>query len=372
MKIGIPKETAPGESRVATVPEAVKKFSSKGFTVCIEKSAGEPAHFTDDAYAQAGARLVSGDEVLSADLVLKVGVPVPGEIDKMKEGSVLCALLDPCRNDETLAKLAGKGVTALAMELIPRTTRAQSMDVLSSQAGIAGYRAVIEAASRYPRFFPMMMTSAGAARPAKLMVLGAGVAGLQAIATARRLGCDVEAFDVRPAVREEIQSLGAKFIDLDIGESGAGEGGYAKELSEEGKKRQQAALTEYLKKANVIVSTALIPCRDAPVLITEDAVKGLAEGAVIIDLAAASGGNCPLSEPDQVVVKHGVTIVGHTNYPSMVPGDSSAFYARNLFNLVSIMVEEKESALSWKDFAEDDITKAAMVTQGGEVVYKKP
>ncbi|MBT8419932.1 MAG: Re/Si-specific NAD(P)(+) transhydrogenase subunit alpha [Gammaproteobacteria bacterium] len=372
MKIGIPKETIPGEFRVATVPDAVKKFCGKGFTVCVEKSAGESAHFTDEAYVQAGAQLVGNDEALGADLVLKVGVPAPGEIDKMKSGGVLCSLLDPCRNENALTGLAGKGVTALAVELIPRTTRAQSMDVLSSQAGIAGYRAIIEAASRYPRFFPMMMTSAGAARPAKLIVLGAGVAGLQAIATARRLGCDVEAFDVRPAVREEIQSLGAKFIDLDVGESGAGEGGYAKELSEEGKKRQQAALTEYLKKANIIVSTALIPCRDAPVLITEDAVKGLAEGSVIIDLAAASGGNCPLSEPDQVVVKHGVSLVGHTNYPSMVPGDASAFYARNLFNLVSILVEEKEGNLAWKDFAEDDISKAATVTRGGEIVYQKP
>ncbi|VFM96718.1 MAG: NAD(P) transhydrogenase subunit alpha [Candidatus Kentron sp. G] len=372
MKIGIPKETIPGESRVAAVPEMVKKFCSKGFAVCVEKSAGESAHFPDDAYAQAGARLVGTDEALDADLVLKVGLPALGEIDKMQEASVLCALLDPCRNEEVLARLAGKGVTALAMELIPRTTRAQSMDVLSSQAGIAGYRAVIEAASHYPRFFPMMMTSAGAARPAKFIVLGAGVAGLQAIATARRLGCDVEAFDVRPAVREEIQSLGAKFIDLDIGETGAGEGGYAKELSEEGKKRQQAALTEYLKKANVIVSTALIPCRDAPVLVTEEAVEGMAEGSVIIDLAAAFGGNCPSSKPDQVVVEHGVTIIGHTNYPAMVPGDASAFYARNLFNLVSILVEEKEGALSWKDFTEDDISAAATVTRGGEIVYKKP
>nr|VFJ87743.1 MAG: NAD(P) transhydrogenase subunit alpha [Candidatus Kentron sp. LFY] len=372
MKLGVPKETMAGETRVAANPEMVKKFCDKGFTVRVEKSAGGSAHFVDELYAQAGAVLVDAPDALGADLVLKVGAPTPDEIDKMKEGAVLCALLDPCRNEEMLAELAGKGVTALAMESIPRTTRAQSMDVLSSQAGIAGYRAILEAASRYPRFFPMMMTSAGAARPAKLMVLGAGVAGLQAIATARRLGCDVEAFDVRPAVREEIQSLGAKFIDLDVGESGAGEGGYARELSEEGKKQQQAALTEYLKKANVIVSTALIPCRPAPVLITEDAVKGLAEGSIIVDLAAASGGNCPLSEPNQVVVKHGVTIIGYTNYPGMVPSDASAFYARNLFNLVSILIEEKDGALSWKDFAEDDISAAATVTQGGEVVYKKP
>nr|VFK79094.1 MAG: NAD(P) transhydrogenase subunit alpha [Candidatus Kentron sp. SD] len=373
MKLGVPKETMHGETRVAANPEMVKKFCDKGFTVCVEKSAGESACFADELYAQAGARLIEGSsEILGADLVLKVGVPTSDEIDKMKQGAVLCTLLDPCRNEESLIKLAARGVTALAMELIPRTTRAQSMDVLSSQAGIAGYRAVIEAATRYPRFFPMMMTSAGAARPAKLIVLGAGVAGLQAIATARRLGCDVEAFDVRPAVREEIQSLGAKFIDLGVEESGAGEGGYAKELSEEGKKKQQSALTEYLKKASVIVSTALIPCRPAPVLITEDAVKGMANGSIIVDLAAAFGGNCPLSEPDEIVVKHDVTIIGHTNYPSMVPTDASAFYSRNLFNLVSILVEEKDGKLSWKEFADDEISKAAVVTQGGEVVYKKP
>nr|VFJ58065.1 MAG: NAD(P) transhydrogenase subunit alpha [Candidatus Kentron sp. FW]VFJ66993.1 MAG: NAD(P) transhydrogenase subunit alpha [Candidatus Kentron sp. FW] len=372
MKLGVPKETTVGEARVAANPEMVKKFCDKGFTVCVEKSAGASAYFADEMYAQAGAQLVDASEALGADLVLKIGAPTPDEIGKMKQGAVLCALLDPCRNQDMLTKLAGQGVTALAMELIPRTTRAQSMDVLSSQAGIAGYRAVIEAASRYPRFFPMMMTSAGAARPAKLIVLGAGVAGLQAIATARRLGCDVEAFDVRPAVREEIQSLGAKFIDLDVGESGAGEGGYAKELSEEGKKQQQQALTEYLKKASVIISTALIPCRPAPVLVTEDAVKGLAKGSVIVDLAAASGGNCPLSEPDQVVVKHDVTIIGHTNYPSMVATDASAFYSRNLFNLVSILIEEKDGKPSWKDFAEDDISAAATVTQDGEIVYEMP
>nr|VFK27907.1 MAG: NAD(P) transhydrogenase subunit alpha [Candidatus Kentron sp. MB]VFK31785.1 MAG: NAD(P) transhydrogenase subunit alpha [Candidatus Kentron sp. MB]VFK75562.1 MAG: NAD(P) transhydrogenase subunit alpha [Candidatus Kentron sp. MB] len=372
MKLGVPKETVAGEARVATSPDMVKKFCGKGFAVCVERSAGESACFADDLYAQAGAQLVDATEALSADLVLKVSAPTPDEIDKMKSGAVLCALLDPCRYEDTLAKLTEKGITALAMELIPRTTRAQSMDVLSSQAGIAGYRAVIEAATRYPRFFPMMMTSAGAARPAKLIVLGAGVAGLQAIATARRMGCDVEAFDVRPAVREEIQSLGAKFIDLDVGESGAGEGGYARELSEEGKKQQQKALTEYLKKANVIISTALIPCRPAPVLITEEAVRGLAKGSIIVDMAAASGGNCPLSEPDQVVVRHDVTIIGYTNYPSMVPTDASAFYARNLFNLVSILIEEKEGNISWKDFAEDDISKAATITRGGEVVYQRP
>nr|VFK52462.1 MAG: NAD(P) transhydrogenase subunit alpha [Candidatus Kentron sp. TC] len=372
MKLGVPRETIAGETRVAAHPEMVKKFCDKGFTVCIEESAGKRAYFADDLYAQAGARLVDADEALSADLVLKVGIPTSNEVEKMKQGAVLCALLDPCRNGELLAKLATQGVTALAMELIPRTTRAQSMDVLSSQAGIAGYRAVIEAACRYPRFFPMMMTSAGAARPAKLIVLGAGVAGLQAIATARRLGCDVEAFDVRPTVREEIQSLGAKFIELDVEESGAGEGGYAKELSEEGKRQQQNALTEYLKKANVIISTALIPCRSAPVLVTEDAVKGLAHGSIIVDLAAAFGGNCPLSKPDKVVIEHDVTIIGYTNYPGMVPTDASAFYSRNLFNLISILIEEKDGTLSWKEFAEDDISKAAMVTRGGEIVYQKP
>ncbi|MFZ0257970.1 MAG: Re/Si-specific NAD(P)(+) transhydrogenase subunit alpha [Gammaproteobacteria bacterium] len=370
MKIGVPKEIVSGETRVASTPEMVKKLLAKGFEVCIERGAGHLACYDDAAYEAAEAQLVDTLDAFSADLVIKVRAPTLEEIGHFKQGAVFCALLEPCENTALLERLAEVGVTAFAMEAIPRTTRAQGMDVLSSQANIAGYRAVVEGAGRYVRFFPMMMTAAGAARPARVVVLGAGVAGLQAIATARRLGAEVEAFDVRPTVKEEIQSLGAKFIELDLGESGAGEGGYARELTAEAKERQQKALTEYLKKANVIISTALIPCKAAPVLITEEAVKGLAEGSVIIDMAAANGGNCPLTKAGEVITAHGVTIVGFTNYPALVPTDASAFYARNMLNLLSILVDTQDDALIFKDFSQDDITRAAMVTHQGKVLYQ--
>jgi NAD(P) transhydrogenase subunit alpha len=269
--------------------------------------------------------------------------------------------VESCETDETLKAMLAKGIIYLAMERIPRISRAQSMDALSSQSNIAGYRAVIEAAAHYGRFLPLMMTSAGSAKPARLVVLGAGVAGLQAIATARRLGADVYAYDVRPETKEQIESLGAKAIELDLGESGSGEGGYAKELSDEAKAKQQQLLCDELSKAHVIITTALIPCRPAPTLITEAVVERMREGSVIIDLAAANGGNCPLSEADKVVVKHGVIIVGHTNYPSMVPSDASAFYAGNIMNLLNIMVNKGDRGLSLKDLNEDEITAAMQV-----------
>jgi NAD(P) transhydrogenase subunit alpha len=258
----------------------------------------------------------------------------------------------------------------MSMELIPRTSRAQSMDALSSQANIAGYRAVLEATTHYKRFFPMMMTSAGSAKAAKVAVLGAGVAGLQAIATARRLGASVESYDVRPEVKEQILSLGAKFIELDVGEQGSGSGGYAKELSEEGKRKQQAALTERLKKFDVIISTANIPGRKAPVLITEDAVKGMRTGSVIVDMAAANGGNCPLSEADKIVTKHNVTIVGLTNFPGLVPADSSNFYARNLATLLGLMAVAKDGKVTLNVNLEDDIIAASLTTYQGQVRFK--
>lgn len=372
MRIGIPREVWPGETRVAATPETAKKFRAKGLEVLVERSAGRQAYFPDAAYETAGAELVDAGAAFAADIVIKVHGPTLDEVGSMTPGTVLCALLDPCQNDDLLKRLAEARVTAIAMEAIPRTTRAQAMDVLSSQANIAGYRAMIEGASRYVRFFPMMMTAAGAARPAKVIVLGAGVAGLQAIATARRLGAEVEAFDVRPAVKEEVQSLGAKFIELDLGESGAGEGGYAKALSEDAQRRQREALAEKLKKANVIISTALIPCKAAPVLITEGAVEGMGEGAVIVDMAAAAGGNCPLTEADKVITKDGVTIVGYTNYPAMMPSDASAFYARNMFNLVSILLDSKDDEIAFKDFSQDEISSTAMVTHEGQVLYQKP
>ncbi len=369
MKVGVPKESLPGETRVAATPDTVKKLAGLGFEVLVEAGAGMGASFPDAEYEAAGGNLVDRAGALAGEIVLKVRKPTVDETAALGHGATLVAFLEPYESDGTLPRLAEHGVNALSVERIPRISRAQSMDALSSQANIAGYRAVIEAASHYPRFFPMMMTAAGSARPARVIVLGAGVAGLQAIATARRLGATVEGFDVRPAVKEEVESLGAKFIELDLGESGEGAGGYAKELSDDAKARQQAALTEYLGKANVVISTALIPGRPAPVLITEEALERMAAGAVVVDMAAQNGGNCPLTEADRVVVKHAVTLVGHTNYPAMVPGDASAFYARNLFNLIKLMIDPEHPG-SLKDFSADEVTAAALVTGGGKVLVE--
>ena len=361
MKLGIPQETLAGERRVATTPDVAKKLIGKGFHVLLERGAGAAAHYTDDAYAEAGVELVDRDACFNADIVLKVRRPSDEEAAAVRAGAVYISLLESCGDDPLAGRMVENGVQVLAMERMPRISRAQSMDALSSQSNIAGYRSVIEAAAHHGRFFPMMMTSAGSAKPARVVVLGAGVAGLQAIATARRLGADVYAYDVRPETKEQIQSLGAKPIELDLGESGAGEGGYAKELSDEAKAKQQTLLADELAKAHVIVTTALIPCRPAPELITEDVVKRMREGAVIGDVAAANGGNCKLTKADEVVTAHGVTIVGHTNYPSMVPSDASAFYAKNLENLLGIMVDESDAGLVLKDLAEDEITKAMRV-----------
>jgi NAD(P) transhydrogenase subunit alpha len=361
MKLGVPRETREGERRVATTPEVAKKLIGKGLRVVVERGAGAAAGYHDEEYAQAGADLADAAQVYGCDIVVKVRKPSSDEIAALGQGAVYIGLLETCEDDGTLSGLLEKGVRTIAMERIPRISRAQSMDALSSQANIAGYRAVIEAAARYGRFFPMMMTSAGSAKPARLVVLGAGVAGLQAIATARRLGAEVWAYDVRPETREQILSLGAKPIDLDLGESGAGEGGYAKELSDAAKARQQALLADELAKAHVIVTTALIPCRPAPVLVTEEVVERMREGSVIVDLAAANGGNCPLTEADQVVVRHGVTLVGHTNYPAMLAGDASAFYARNVANLLDIMLEPADGGPALKDLEQDEITKAALL-----------
>jgi NAD(P) transhydrogenase subunit alpha len=372
MFVGIPLETKSGESRVSQSPDTLKKLLKKGVKIKIEKSAGLQAGFADKDYAMDGVEIVdSKASVFGCDLVLKIHKPTPDEISLLKPKSVLACLLEPYHSDGTLEKLASQGVSALAMELIPRTTRAQSMDVLSSQANIAGYRAVVEAANHYGRFFGMMMTSAGMAKPAKLVVLGAGVAGLQAIATAKRLGAQVEAFDVRPEVKEQILSLGAKFIEIDIGEAGSGTGGYAKELSEEGKRRQIAGLTEKIKKTDIVVSTANIPGRKSPLLITEEAVKGMRTGSVIIDMAAANGGNCALSEPDKVVKKFGVTIVGLTNYPSLMPADSSNFFGNNLINLISLILESKDGKTDLKWNLEDDIIAASLVSHEGKLRWSK-
>ena len=349
------------EARVASTPEIVKRLVGKGFDLVVESGAGVGAGYPDGDYASAGAGLADRAGAYDAHLVLRVRRPDEDDVAALRPGGLLIGLLESCGEDPLVGSLLEKGVRVLAMERMPRTSRAQSMDALSSQANIAGYRAVIEAAARYGRFFPMMMTSAGSAKPARVVVLGAGVAGLQAIATARRLGAEVYGYDVRPETREQILSLGAKPIDLDLGESGAGEGGYARELSADAKARQQAALGEELAKAHVIITTALIPCRPAPVLVTEEVVQRLRPGSVIVDLAAASGGNCPLTVADEVVERHGVILVGHTNYPSLVAADASAFYARNLANLIDIMFDRGDGGPVLKDLAEDDITKAMLV-----------
>ncbi len=361
MKLCLLKESLPGENRVALSPEIVKKLTAKGFEISLIPGAGEKSHYSDQQYQEAGASLLSSEQAISGDILIKLRKPTLEEVEQLPADTILIALAESCGSDEVLNAVLKKGITYLAMERIPRISRAQSMDALSSQSNIAGYRAVIEAAAHYGRFLPLMMTSAGSAKPARLVVLGAGVAGLQAIATARRLGADVYAYDVRPETKEQIESLGAKAIELDVGESGSGEGGYAKELSEEAKAKQQQLLAQELSKAHVIITTALIPCRPAPTLITEEVVKNMREGSVIVDLAAANGGNCPLTEADKVVVKHGVVLVGHTNYPAMVPSDASAFYAGNIMNLLNIMVDNGEQGLVLKNLDEDEITAAMQV-----------
>ncbi len=360
MKLGIPKETTAGESRVAITPEVAKALIGKGLEVLVERDAGLAAHYHDPAYAQAGAELTDRASVLACDLIATVRRPTLEDVAAMREGAVFIGMLETCGEDAVAAALHARKITVLVLERIPRISRAQSMDVLSSQANIAGYRAVIEAVAHYGRFLPLMMTAAGSAKPARVVVLGVGVAGLQAIATARRLGAEVFAYDIRPETREQIESLGAKPIDLDIGESGSGEGGYAKELSDEAKARQQAMLADELAKAHIIITTAQIPCRPAPQLVAAEVVERMREGSVIVDMAAGSGGNCPLSKPDQVITEHGVLIVGHTNYPSMMATDASAFYARNIANLLAIMLDKDEQdALVLKELAEDEITAAA-------------
>lgn len=361
MKVGIPKERIDGEARVAATPEIAKKMISGGLTVLLERGAGENAYYSDEAYREVGVELTDAAGALGCDIVAKVRKPSEDEVAQMHDGAIFIGHSETCEQDPVVSAMYARKITVIAMERIPRISRAQSMDALSSQSNIAGYRAMIEAANQFGRFIPLMMTSAGSAKPARVVILGAGVAGLQAIATARRLGGDVYAYDVRPETREQIESLGAKAINLDIGEGGAGEGGYAKELSEEGKARQQRLLADELAKAHVIVTTALIPCRPAPVLITEEVVKRMRAGSVIVDLAAATGGNCPLTESDKVVVRHGVILVGHTNYPSMMPSDASAFYAKNIANLLDIMLDRSDGGIALKDLDEDEITRGAQL-----------
>ena len=357
MKVGVPKETVRGERRVALVPDLVSKLD--GIEVVVEQGAGAAASFTDEAFTEAGAAI--GDP-WAADLVAKVRKPSDDEVGKLRDGQVLIGFLQPLTDQEGIERLSLRGVTAFAMESIPRITRAQSMDALSSQATVSGYKAVVLAADRLPKFLPMLVTAAGTVVPAKVLVIGAGVAGLQAIATARRLGAVVSGFDVRPVVKEQVESLGAKFLDLGVvGEET--EGGYARELSEEEQRRQQEELEARIGDFDVVITTALIPGRPAPKLIPQSAIESMRPGSVIIDLAAEAGGNADLTRPDEEVTHNGVTIIGPTNLPSSMPYHASQLYARNVTALVNHLAPEGELAL---DF-EDEITSGACVTRKEEV-----
>ena len=359
MNVGVPREIAHGERRVALVPDAVTRLAKVGIGVVVENGAGEAAAFDDVAYRDAGADI--GDP-WSADAVAKVQRPTDDEVARMRDGQVLIGFLQPLVDAEGIARLADRGVVAFAMESIPRITRAQPMDALSSQATVAGYKATLLAAERLPRFFPMLMTAAGTVPPAKVLVLGAGVAGLQAIATARRLGAAVSGFDVRPVVREQVESLGANFLDLGVvGEET--EGGYARELTEEEQRRQQAELEQRIPKFDVVITTAAIPGRPAPKLIPASAVRAMRPGAVIVDLAAETGGNCELTRPGEDVVENGVAVLGPTNLAAAMPSDASRLYARNVVSLLTHLAPEGELRL---DF-DDEITSGACVTRPAEV-----
>jgi len=374
--IGIPKEAKPYEHRVAATPETVKKLVTQGHRVAVQSGAGSQASYLDDAFVSAGAEIVDSATAFSGDIVLKVQSPTDAERPLFKPGAVLIGMLEPF-NTENAVKLAAAGITAFALEAAPRTTRAQSLDVLSSQANIAGYKAVLLAADLYPRFMPMLMTAAGTVKAARVLILGAGVAGLQAIATAKRLGAVIEASDVRPAVKEQIESLGAKFLDVpyetdEEREAAEGVGGYARPMPPSWLTRQSALVHERAKQADIVISTALIPGRAAPTLLSVQTVQAMKPGSVLIDLAAGRGsehqgqrgGNCPLTEADKVVVKHGVTIAGYTNLASMVASDASALYARNVLDFMKLIVT-KEGALNID--LSDDIVAATLLARDGEV-----
>lgn len=377
MLIGIPTETAVGETRVAVTPETAKKLVAQGHTVQVQSGAGLAASATDEAYTAVGATITDAAGALGAELVLKVRSPSDAELGHMKPGATLVGMLNPF-DVAGLQKLAAAGLTSFALEAAPRTTRAQSMDVLSSQANIAGYKAVMLAANRYQRFFPMLMTAAGTVKAARVVILGVGVAGLQAIATAKRLGAVIEASDVRPSVKEQVESLGAKFIDVpyetaEEKEAAEGVGGYARPMPQSWLDRQKAEVAKRVAQADVVISTALIPGRAAPTLITEDMVRSMKPGSVIVDLAAGKGpngvgGNCPLTVADQTVVQHGVSIIGETNLPAMVGADASALYARNVLDFLKLVLPKEATAVQVP--LDDDIVAACLMTHAGEVKRK--
>ena len=371
MRIGVPAETTVGETRIAVTPETAKKLKAQGHTLLIQSGAGVAASAPDDAYRAVGADITDAAGAFGADLVLKVRGPFDNEVALMKPGVTVVGMLNPF-DASGLQRLAGAKLTGFALEAAPRTTRAQSMDVLSSQANIAGYKAVMMAADKYQRFFPMLMTAAGTVKAARVVILGVGVAGLQAIATAKRLGAVIEASDVRPSVKEQVESLGAKFIDVSSDtpeekEAAEGVGGYARPMPPSWLERQKAEVAKRVALADIVITTALIPGRAAPVLVTEEMVKSMKPGSVIVDLAAPQGGNCPLTVPGQTVVKHGVTLVGETNLPALVAADSSALYARNVIDFLKLIIT-KEGEL--KVDLEDDIVAACLMTHNGEVRRK--
>jgi NAD(P) transhydrogenase subunit alpha len=363
MKAGIPKETHAEESRVAIVPDSVPKLAKLGLEVVVERGAGIASGFADTAYEQKGAKLGSAEEALACPLVLALHVP-GGDGAHLARGTLLACLADPLGEPERVRNMAGNGLSCIALELIPRISRAQAMDVLSSMANVAGYKAVLLAATRSPKLFPMMMTAAGTIRPAKVFVLGVGVAGLQAIATARRLGAVVEAFDIRPETREQVESLGARFVALDLGtENAQTAGGYARELTEDEKKKQSDLMADHVRAADVVVTTAQVPGRKAPRLIHADVVRGMKPGAVIVDMAAESGGNCELTVAGEEVDEGGVIVLGPRNLPGTVAASTSMLYSNNLTSLLGLLVKEGELVLD----REDEIIAGALVCHDGEV-----
>src|SRR5712691_7527328 len=366
MIVSVPKETVPGEQRVALVPELVPRLTKAGLDVVVQSGAGESAGFLDAAYAGKGARLEA--EVFDkADVLLKVQPPTLDEIGRMKENSLLISFLQPYTNITAIKALAARRITAFSMELMPRITRAQPMDALSAMSTVAGYKAVLLAASRLPKIFPLLMTAAGTMTPARVFIIGAGVAGLQAIGTAKRLGAVVEAYDTRPAVKEQVESLGAKFADLGLETKDAEEkSGYAKAQSDEFYKKQQAMMFKYVTAADAVIPTALVPGQRAPILITEEMVRGMRPGSVIVDLAAEQGGNCALTEPGQEVVKHGVVTIGPVNLPSTVPFHASQMYARNVTSFLAHLLKDGVIHLDLND----ELTRGPLVTHQGEILHE--
>ncbi len=369
MKVAVPREVATDERRVAVIPAELKRLAKLGVEVAIEAGAGEGALHTDEAYREAGAEVVEdkGALLASADLLLKIQPPTMAEVDGLSEGAAVVSLFQPLESPELLARYRERRISGFALEYIPRTTLAQAMDILSSQATVAGYKAVLMAADRHPKLFPMLMTAAGMIQPATVLIVGAGVAGLQAIATARRLGAVVEVSDVRKAAKEEALSLGATFLEVDEEVDAATEGGYAKEVSEAYKQKQQALLADHAKQASVIITTALIFGRPAPKIITEEMVAGMAPGSVIVDLAAERGGNCELTAPGEEVEHHGVRILGYTDLPSRMSVHASQMWSRNMLNLLKHLTSDG----AFKFDLDDEITQGCLITHGGEVVQER-